>query len=187
MKLIGLMGYKGAGKDTVADMICNTSVARSVTIARPLRDMATSFLQSFGVIPQWENREWKEAVVPEIGVSPRHILETLGTEWGRQHVADDIWLKFATHALEVLELNGVQAAVVTDVRFDNEAQMIVDRGGILVHIDRPECTPTTHSSSSPLWQKFPHIRVENNLGKGELYDAVEALIKSMKIPTARRG
>lgn len=65
----------------------------------------------------------------ERDVSLRYILETLGTEWGRNLIVKDLWLKIATLNFCTFE-NGM---IVRDVRFSNEVDWLDNLGGILVH------------------------------------------------------
>jgi hypothetical protein len=79
------------------------------------------------------------------------LLQTLGTEWGRGTVHPEIWIRIAMErAAQHLTFNGV---VITDVRFDNEAQAIIDAGGEVWRVARPgwRCladASATHSSEA---------------------------------------
>lgn len=71
-------------------------------------------------------------------LSPRIALQTLGTEWGRQSVTQDIWIKYAIHrAMGEILKGDVNGVVISDVRFLNELEAILNVGGKLLHIERP--------------------------------------------------
>lgn len=74
-----------------------------------------------------------------MNLTPRLLLQLLGTEAGRQIIHPNIWVNalFADYKLDhgvVIEPNWI----ITDVRFPNEAKAIADRGGILIKVVRPE-------------------------------------------------
>jgi hypothetical protein len=67
--------------------------------------------------------------------SPRHLMQTLGTEWARNSVHPDFWILLAQKELDAHHFNG-SGIVYTDVRFDNEADFIRRNGGLVIHIKR---------------------------------------------------
>lgn len=143
MKLIALTGKAGAGKDTVADRLCEKHGFVRYAFAKPLKDM----LAAIGV--DANNRETKELPHPLFGASPRRMAQTLGTEWGREMVNPDIWLKcaevfiakYSGLAPGQLESDGdpydIRGIVITDCRFENEAAFVRQRGGVIWEIRRP--------------------------------------------------
>lgn len=127
--IIGLAGQARVGKDTAAALILQQTRGYRYSFAEPIRQM----LKALGVdmsLPYW--MENKEETIPWLGVSPRRLMQTLGTEWGREMISDRIWLQMAEH---VLRQNG-PGMVITDVRFDNEAEWVRENGGIVVHVRR---------------------------------------------------
>ena len=125
--LIGLCGAAGSGKNTVAEFL--TEFAQ-IAFADPLYECVSTIT---GLpVDRLKDREVKEAVMPHLGKSPRQLLQTLGTEWGRGTVHPEIWIRIA------MERAGRRPnVVITDVRFDNEAQAIVDAGGEVWRVARP--------------------------------------------------
>jgi hypothetical protein len=125
--LIGLCGPAGAGKNTVADFLTECT---QLAFADPLYECVSTIT---GLpVSCLKDRDVKEAVIPRLGKSPRQLLQTLGTEWGRGTVHPEIWIRIA------MERAGRhENVVITDVRFDNEAQAIVDAGGEVWRVTRP--------------------------------------------------
>ena len=78
----------------------------------------------------------KETIIPELGVSARHMMQTLGTEWGRACIHPDFWVMIA-RAKTQRTMNDGGSVVIDDVLFPNEATMIRDLGGELWRIERP--------------------------------------------------
>lgn len=139
LTLIGLTGRKGAGKDTAAAHLVRAHGFRQIALADPIRDGIKAML---GLDDDTLNaRALKEIAIDWLGASPRHLMQTLGTEWGRHHVADDLWLRIASRRLDQIRKESAgmpQRVVVSDIRFENEAEWIREQGGIVVHIRRQE-------------------------------------------------
>ena len=146
MKLIGLTGPAGAGKDLVASMIPG---AHRIAFADPLYAGLAAMLD----IPEGllRARSTKEAPLVDFGRSPRELLQTLGTEWGRKLVTPDIWLRVAFWRWEKALAAGHSVIVVPDVRFQNEARLIHDQGGEVWLVHRPDVAPVAdHQSEAGL-------------------------------------
>lgn len=131
--LIGLSGPAGCGKDTVARYLSNCGYHR-YTLAMPLK-MGLEVMLGIS-LDVWDDRVRKEQVIDWLGKSPRQVAQTLGTEWGRQQVHPELWVKLMLRKWDEVRRSGSPRMVVTDVRFDNEAQAIKDAGGTVWRIDR---------------------------------------------------
>lgn len=140
-RIIGISGRAGSGKNAVAGMIPGATV---VQLADPLYAGLSTM---FG-IPEalLRNRDFKVSTVPGVGLSPRKLLQTLGTEWGRDTIRDDIWLVMLSRRVEQFAAAGVPVVAVADVRFENEAAWIRERGGEVWHVYRHGPTHDTHTS-----------------------------------------
>lgn len=141
--VIGFSGKIGSGKDSAATFLMQAIEKYDLpeytryAFARPLKE-ASSFM--FGwTMDQIEDRTFKEAVDPEWGFTPRRAMQLLGTEFGRA-LKPTLWLDFASKALKRSREDGWAGLIVTDVRFENEAQWIRDQGGLLIHVTREEDT-----------------------------------------------
>lgn len=133
MTLIGIAGPARAGKDTVAAQL-RARGFETMAFAEPLRWMLYAGL---GIDPLSPSLG-KEEPIPWIGRSPRELLQTLGTEWGRELINPDLWVIRASQRLWRLRVDGVERIVFTDVRFENEAAWIRSEGGAMWHVERPE-------------------------------------------------
>lgn len=128
--LIGLCGPAGCGKTTIAEGLRDRRGFKIVSFADPLYD-AVSLITGLPV-EKLKDRTVKERELPGIGRSPRFLLQTLGTDWGREMVSEDIWVRAAMARIQPDE-----DVVVPDVRFDNEAEAIADTGGQVFYVVRP--------------------------------------------------
>lgn len=127
--LVGLCGAAGSGKTTIADWLRDRHGYRVMSFADPLYDAVSAIT---GVpVERLKDRATKEAALPGIGKSPRYLLQTLGTEWGRNMVSKDLWINAA-----LSKVTPGENAVIGDVRFDNEADAILERGGLIVYVYR---------------------------------------------------
>jgi len=140
--IIGVCGFIGSGKDTIADYLTNFHGFRRESFAGSLKDAVA---QVFG----WDRtmlegrtnsaREWREQVdtwwaerldMPHL--TPRWVLQYWGTEVCRNGFHDDIWIS----ALENKLRNSKDDVVISDCRFPNEIKSIRDAGGIVIRVKR---------------------------------------------------
>lgn len=167
--LIGVTGPARSGKDTVTHFLIAAYGGYRYGFADPIRAM----LLGIGINmndPYWESR--KEDVIPALGVSPRYMMQTLGTEWGRRLVNQDIWLILGYNKL----LKDGPGMVVSDVRFENEAKWIRERGGTIIHVFRPGIEPVAaHSSENGVDFKEGDIRIVNDGTLEELQNSIREL------------
>lgn len=145
--VIGIHGFARTGKDSVANFILAHRGGYLYSFADPIRAM----LMPIGVDmkdPYWQDR--KEDVIPALGVSPRRMMQTLGTEWGRELINPDLWLILAKQRL----LNYGAGMIIADVRFENEATWVRKQGGRVIHVIRTAAAPVaTHASENGLEYK----------------------------------
>jgi hypothetical protein len=73
------------------------------------------------------------------GRSARYAMQTLGTEWGRHLIAPNIWADAARQHYNG-RIDAGERIVFDDVRFENECLAIMELGGLLVEIVRPNIT-----------------------------------------------
>jgi hypothetical protein len=161
----------GCGKSTVARVLCETRGYRRVPFAAPLKRVVAEFLASFGYCHTQDIVEQhKDTPLSTLyGLTPRHLLQTLGTEWGRQCVHPDIWVR-AWHE----SVRGLTHVVVDDVRFPNEAVAVRALGGVLWCVDRPGVVfGGEHTSEGALEDVVPDVFVTNAGDVAELRCNVE--------------
>jgi hypothetical protein len=134
--LIGLCGPAGAGKNTVAEFITDSDgcTLLQMAFADPLYECISTIT---GIpVAKLKDRDAKETTIPWLGKSPRQLLQTLGTEWGRGTIHPEIWIRITMERAKP-ELAVGRGVVITDVRFDNEAQAVIDAGGEVWRVTRP--------------------------------------------------
>lgn len=146
--LIGLAGAARCGKDTAAHHLSNTYNLISYAFADPMRE---GLMSIFNLSPCDFEGDRKEQQIDWLGKSPRELLQTLGTEWGRTHVHSKVWLLVAQQNLAFLAETHDTASgfVITDLRTENEAEFIRKRGGTVIHLFR-EDAPTVSAHSTEI-------------------------------------
>ena len=151
IKLIGIHGKKRSGKDTAARILQPlTGFDKIDSFAAPLRKFG---FDTFGITE--ENREQN---IQAIGVTGRKVLQLVGTEIGRV-ISPNFWIESLKYRNP--DMTGV---IITDVRFDNEAEFIKDNGGLIMQVIRPSIMNTidTHSSEIPIHEKYVDKLIYND-------------------------
>ena len=162
MRLIGIAGQERADKDTLASYMLDNldgTWLRS-SFADPLKEM----LRVLGVDCS-DNA--KAVVSDDYGVTPRHMMQTLGTEWGRNLIDGDIWVKaFA-------RLNAGKCVIVPDVRFNNEADLVREHG-VLIHLVGRGGIEGNHVSENAIGFKPGDIVIDNSRDLEWLHGQVDS-------------
>lgn len=111
------------------------------SFADALRDM----LRPIG-LTDWHFNEGKTVPIDWLdGKTPRQLMQSLGTEWGRGMVHPEIWVRLARSRLEAAAKSNVPV-INDDCRFDNEAQVIHALGGTVIEVRRPGLSRAEHAS-----------------------------------------
>lgn len=173
--IIGLTGFAGVGKDTVADLLVTHLGFRKLAFADALRG---EIAEGFQVDPVYLSHPstkglpiaalaMNRAPTPFLGAvalsvgsdgrdalgylstawleeprSPRQIMQWWGTEFRRQQ-HPRYWTQIMLARLAEMSRNGASRFVVTDVRFENEADTVHAAGGTLWQVTRPGISGAT--------------------------------------------
>lgn len=170
--IVGVCGFIGSGKDTIADYLVNIHQFRRDSFAATLKDAVSAV---FG----WDrdmlegrskkSREWRETRDEwwtkrlEQEITPRRMLQLWGTEVCRSGFHDDIWIASLENKLR----NSGDDVVISDCRFPNEISAIKNAGGIVIHVVRGEepvwyqdCVTMNHGPNrNPSWA-LARVRME---------------------------
>jgi hypothetical protein len=196
MKLIGLAGRAGSGKDTVADYL----VAHHRFVKRGFTDaLYEEVAEAFGVTVEWlRDRTRKEIPQQDLALgncrdiefvmlvlpvpdeegfqeprSPRWILQQWGTEY-RRGQDPDYWVR---QVYDFCRANPDRDIAIPDVRFDNEASMVRSLGGAILVVSRPQVEAVLqHESEKGISHMFNDYMVYNGGVIRELHDRIDGLL-----------
>lgn len=178
MQLVGITGRKRHGKDTVA----REFVAQGFSVVRfadPLKAMLRAFYATHDMLPADIERRL-EGDLKEVpceflnGNTPRHAMQTLGTEWGRNLIDAQLWIDSFKRRMQTKS-----KVAVPDVRFANECAAVHDLGGRVLRVDASGRIPddrSTHSSETEIGQLPADFEIDNNGTPFELSCAVKAAL-----------
>lgn len=146
--IIGLAGHIGAGKTLAASMVPGaTHLQWSDAV---YRGIAAILGVEEAIL---RDRRCKDATIRVAGMdlSPRHLLRTLGTEWGREMIHYDLWVQLTMDRIRLLrESTGCRRFTICGTRFGNEVAAIRERGGEVWWIERPGLSAGEHVSDQLL-------------------------------------
>jgi hypothetical protein len=140
--IVGISGFQGSGKDTIADYLQNIYGFKRDSFAATLKDAVAAVFGWDRELLEGrttESRAWRETVdkwwadrlnMPNL--TPRLVLQKWGTEVARKSWHDDTWIA----SLEYKLTKAHNDIVITDVRFPNEIRAVKDAGGIVIRVTR---------------------------------------------------
>jgi hypothetical protein len=147
--VVAVCGYRGAGKDAISDALCNAGFVKYKFASA----MKTALSALFGLDEKRHmDGDLKETVIPDIGVSPRVLMQWFGTDvmqHGLKEIAPMVGRRFWSDRLkrELLELSKRQdvskervRVVISDLRFPHEIEMLRNTFGhsrvLIARVDR---------------------------------------------------
>lgn len=130
--IVAFTGLAGSGKSTAAAHLVNHHGYQRVRFAGPLKAM----MAALGCTQEQIDGSEKELPCELLGgKTPRYAMQTIGTEWGRDLIASDLWIRAWNAA--VAKVPAGLPVVVDDCRFPNEAEAVRAAGGVIIRIERP--------------------------------------------------
>lgn len=172
-QLIVFCGNAGSGKSTLCEYLSEKYLYFRLKFADPIKEM----LASIGLGYEELEGDLKEKPCDLLGgKTPRFAMQTLGTEWGRQAVYNNIWVDAWSRDAEELLL--YRNVVCDDMRFPNEVEAVKKFNGTIIKIVRPgqEDIPENTHISEQNDLGYDHILV-NNGTTTELFEKLEEIIK----------
>lgn len=156
--IVGLLGFISSGKGTAGEFFVEKGYI-PLSFADSLKDSTSAI---FG----WdrdllegdtdESREFREQVDPfwsnKFGkdITPRYILQYMGTEVCRNNLLDSIWVDSLERKIYQHE-----NVVITDVRFANEISFLKSLGATLIQVDRLDTRPEWYDLYTKVMQTTP--------------------------------
>ncbi len=168
--IIAFTGLAGSGKSTAAAHLVEHRGFRRIRFAGPLKAM----MAALGLTQNQIEGTEKEVPCDLLGgKTPRYAMQTIGTEWGRDLIVSDLWIRAWQSALANVPA-GV-SVVVDDCRFPNEAEAVKAAGGVVIRVERPGSgTASVHSSEQ---HELPAAATIFNTGSpSDLFNTIDVLI-----------
>lgn len=138
--IIGLVGFIGSGKGTVADILVQKKGYTKMSFADTVKDATAAVFGWPRALLEGDtqaSREFRETPDDwwskrfDYSFSPRLALQMMGTEAGRDVFHPDIWVYSLERKMELYP-----NVVIADVRFPNEIQFIQNKGGFVIRVKR---------------------------------------------------
>lgn len=210
-RIVGFHGRMYSGKDTAASMLLGLLSDHGIYSCRAgfADKLKTSAALALGASTDLETDEYRdicdqikqegveiwvmEKVDDESGdiftpvhqITGRQYLQFYGTESHRNVFGSDFWVDALLPAPQVgmpFMIDGIDVLAVTDVRFPNEAERILDLGGDVVRITRPDNEGgDTHASEVDLPDDLVTYELSNGGSLGDLESAIDAMARQMEL------
>jgi len=167
-KLIALTGSACSGKTTVAKELARFGYTRS-KFSQTLKSMLLQIPGVTEAMTEGDQKELPQRILG--GRTPREVMQTLGTEWGRDLVAKTIWLDSWERSIE-----GLTNVVVEDLRFPNEADLVRKLGGEIWNIRRKGYESVGHTSETEMIKIKPDIVIHNDGDISSLHHMLKGVL-----------
>ncbi len=200
--LIGLNGWPSSGKDTVAGILVDELGYRQYALADKVREalyLVNPLVVSGGAGGDLRVRDvvdlhgWDKAKRhAAFGTEIRQLMQRVGTESARTVFGDAVWVDTLSSTIDrdlrITHDDSPRGVVVSDVRLTNEAEWVIERGGVVVRIERAGIGPVNnHASEQPLPVALIGSTVANNGSLVELRAAVLHLAEKLLNPAVATG
>jgi hypothetical protein len=185
--IVGVIGFAGSGKGTVSDILVNKYGFHKFAFADVLKDTVSVMFDWPRHLLEGDTDEsrkfretiddfWDERLFDTLGksVTPRYILQLMGTEAGRDVFGEDIWVSTLER-----RIRGIENVVISDVRFPNEIDFIKRKDGIVTRVVRgPDPvwfdTALNHNRgvAYDMHSRYPEVHVSEWAWIGTMFDYV---------------
>lgn len=184
--IISLSGKKQSGKSSVANYLVNKHNFVEISWAGPLKEVVGKQLLRLSHEQLYGPEKVKEAVDLRWDMSPRELLQIIGTDLFRNGLMEDFWVRIGILSIQEAIAKG-KNVVVSDTRFPNELKAIEELGGKTIRMKRIDYpTHDQHPSETSLDDSFFEFEVSAMSGQLEhVYLWVDSLVagKSYAVST----
>ena len=132
--IIGFCGSSGSGKSVAAGIMVKSHGYTEMSFAAPIKEAIKIM---FGLTDEHVYGDKRDEPILEgqPNITPRKLLQSLGTEWGQNMVLPELWVMLLEDKWDrILRYDPTSRLVIPDVRFDHQAQWIRGKGGIVLHV-----------------------------------------------------
>jgi hypothetical protein len=174
--IIGLVGKPQVGKTTIAKYLSSAFDYKWLRFSDGLKKM---LMLGLGLLQEEVDGALKDKACEKLGgKTPRHAMRTLGTEWGRELVYPDIWVKCVEREMKV---SSHTRFVIDDVRFVNELkwlQSMTDYRILMIKVVRETGREDKHVSDTQLdhFNMYDYVIANKGESLEELYKEVTRIL-----------
>jgi len=172
--IIGVTGPARSGKNEVAKYLQKYHAFHEDSFAAPIRQAC---INTLGLKGLEELDVVKQIPQPLFGgKTPREFMQLMGTEFGRNMIYEPIWVDSC-----LARCGGFERVVISDVRFNNEAEAIIEKNGIIIKVDRPSVRieQSSHQSESGIRPEYITFEIINDATLDNLYSQIEVTMKKI--------
>lgn len=170
LRVIAIAGLAGAGKSTIASILSAQYGFQLLKFADPLKQM----MAVMGLSREDMEDPRKKGLPYKLlcNKSPRYAMQTLGTEWGRVLIGENLWSGIWRQRAKNLLLDG-QNIICDDCRFVNEVEVVKDLGGEIWSIRRPLAPAAiAHASETGVAMQHADWRINNSGTVADLHQLI---------------
>ena len=178
--VIGIVGNKNVGKDTLADYLVENKDFTKYAFADPLKNCLKEL---FGLSDDQLYGDKKEEYDPIWETTPRELLQFFGTEIMQYKIQDLLPNLKRTFFIKRFEQfvneNPNKNIVVSDIRFQHELDVVLKYNGTVIKVERKNSSKTflNHASESNIDKLINFTyKIENNDTKEELFNKFNNLV-----------
>lgn len=180
--LIGIMGRKYSGKDTIANYFSAKYGYQKIAFAEPLKKGCQTMFQ----FTDEQLEEDKEVIDEYWGVTPRQVFQYIGTDVIRNGmenlipgIGKDFWLNSGMRKYYTLRNSGIKT-VISDVRFPNELERIHKEGGVVIKVTRASLENSdSHASEIQIDGMIGDYIVTNDSDFDSLYEKIDSIVSEL--------
>jgi GTPase SAR1 family protein len=179
--IIGIVGNKNVGKDTLADYLVEKKEFIKYAFADPLK---SCLKELFGLTDEQLYGDKKEVIDPVWNTTPRELLQFFGTEvmqYKIQDILPNLKRTFFTKRFEqFIEANANKNIVVSDIRFQHELDIVLKYNGIIIKVERKNSSKTflNHASEENI-NNLTNVTfiIDNDDTKESLFLKLEKIVE----------
>ncbi len=200
MRIIGLTGKAGSGKDTVAKIVTDELESKGQSVcklsfAAPLKDCA-ALLWGWDRDRLEGDFDYKEGdtlddgspdpACKALGMTRRVFMQLFGTEAMRNNIHKDVWVTALKMSIARGDYDNYDVGMLTDCRFINELKFVADLDGQLFKVVRGGSvttltTSTEHASELEWdtwtnWDGIIHNNIDDSLSMEENLSALRGVV-----------
>lgn len=172
MSIVVLTGYKGSGKDTVANYLVHKYKYKQLAFADVLKKMASEIYSLDS--SYFDDRKLKDSIVEKYNETPRTLLKKIANS-----VKTNISTSFFTDYV-ISQINPNENTVISDLRFPDEYKKLTEINSVFIRVKRPGVDDTDFIEKNI--DNFEcNYEVTNDSTIDNLYNSIDEIINDLNI------